>query len=68
MEKILKVKHVHASLFHNGSDNKNTTIGVYLTHDNGGRPYKVEITINKITVYNNINNNLLISYNNPTKI
>lgn len=38
---------------------KKLNSNTYFTHDNGGRPYKVNISDNIVTVYDNYKNNLL---------
>lgn len=42
--------------------------GVYYTHNNGGRPYKVVININNIQIFNNYSDKLLLDFDNPEKV
>jgi hypothetical protein len=46
----------------------NPTLGIYYTHSNGGRPYKVTVTPDRVEILDNTQGTLLFNYNNPIKV
>lgn len=42
--------------------------GIYYTHNNGGRPYKVIVKSDRVVIFDNNRETLLFDYNNPIKV
>lgn len=66
----IKVKHIKGTANFGCDKTKPSDIyaGVFYTHDNGARPYKVVISNNIIQVFNNENQELILQFDNPDKV
>jgi hypothetical protein len=68
----LRTRHLEAAVKwkeDNGNDiEEHPGMKVYLTHNNGGRPYKVAITSDEVHVYDNYSMTLLRVYQDPLHV